>query len=100
MFVRVRCRVNVEARRVCGSFVNRRFCGDLSKISDRFRQKPGAAFGFVDPDFNQAGRGAVAVFVANFVRFPQRTGEVLIVVAQFAQHVVGVTNSSLLSFNR
>jgi hypothetical protein len=38
------------------------------KLADDFPQKPGAAFGLIDPVFNQAGRGHIIVLFANLMR--------------------------------
>src|ERR1700730_5767884 len=47
-------------------------------------QKPGTSLGLVDPDFDQAGGGNVAMFVADVVRFAQTRGEFLVLHALHA----------------
>src|ERR1700704_2960392 len=51
-------------------------------------QKPGTSLGLVDPDFDQAGGGNVAMFFADVVRFAQTGGEFLVVLAHFGEHVL------------
>ena len=56
---------------------------------NRLGQEPGAAFCFIDPIFNQAGRRHIVVLVADGVHAAKRSSELLIVGRQFSQHVVG-----------
>src|SRR6185437_826655 len=60
-----------------------RFAG----LAARLEQEPRTAFRLVDPDFDQAGGRDVAMLVAEAVRFSQARGELLVVSAQFGQHV-------------
>src|ERR1700722_9924884 len=59
-----------------------------ARISGRFEQEPGAAFGLVDPDFQEARGGDIAVFVADAVDRAHSPDELLVVVAKFSQHVL------------
>src|SRR4030095_10930412 len=56
----------------------------------RFEQEPGAAFGFVDPDFDQARGRDIAMLVANVVRLAQTRGQSLVVLRQFSKHIQGL----------
>src|SRR5271170_781046 len=58
------------------------------RIARRFEQEPGAAFGLVDPDFQQTRGSDVAVFVADAVDLAHSHDELLVVVAEFSQHVL------------
>src|ERR1051326_7328371 len=53
----------------------------------RLVQEPDAPFGFVDPAFEQTGRGHVAVLLAQAVGLAHVADEPEVVVAQFRQHV-------------
>src|SRR5580698_807367 len=53
-------------------------------------QEPDAAFGFVDPDFDQAGSGHIVVLIANVVGFAQTAHQVFVVFTQLGEHVVGL----------
>ena len=46
-------------------------------------QEPSSSLGFVDPDFDQARGGDIAVFVADVVCLPQPSHQVLVVLAEF-----------------
>src|SRR3954463_15301130 len=59
----------------------------LFLFSRSFEQEPGAPFSFVDPYFNEAGSGKVAVFVAHVMRFAKTCGELLAVLPKFCEHV-------------
>jgi hypothetical protein len=52
------------------------------------KQEPGAPFGLVNPHFDQAGSGNVAVLFADTVGFAKARGESLAVLTQFSQHVL------------
>ena len=54
-----------------------------------FEEEPGAAFGFVNPDLNQAGSGIVIRFVRNFMSGAQAFDEGPIVRVEFQKHVAG-----------
>lgn len=49
-----------------------------------FGQEPRPALGLVDPDFDQAGRGHVAMFFAHPVRCAEIARELAVVVTQFS----------------
>src|SRR4051812_7880452 len=59
----------------------------LSLFSRRFEQVPGAPFGFVNPNFNEAGSGKVAMFVAHVMRFAKTCRKLLAVLPKFREHV-------------
>ena len=52
-------------------------------------QEPGAAFGLVDPDFDQAGRRDIVVLFAHSVRGTQIPRQVLVVRHQLPEHLAG-----------
>src|SRR4051812_20973907 len=52
------------------------------------KKEPGPSFALVDPDLDQAGSSNVVVLLANGVSGPQRPRQVLVVRAEFRQHVV------------
>src|ERR1700720_2138087 len=58
------------------------------KLADDFPQKPGAAFGLIDPVFNQAGRGNIIVLFANLMRGAQKSRKVAIVGMDLSKHVL------------
>src|SRR5262249_48403165 len=51
-------------------------------------QEPGAALRLIDPYFDEAGGGDVAVFVTHVVGLAQSRRERLVVLTQFRQHVL------------
>src|SRR3954471_13605577 len=53
----------------------------------RLEQKPDAAFGFVDPDLDEARRSDVAMLLTHIVRGSQRSEKRLVVLAQVGDHV-------------
>jgi len=53
-------------------------------------EKPHAFFGFVDIDFQQAGRCHVAMLVADIMGLAHRRNEPLIVVTQLGQHILRI----------
>src|SRR5262245_58487122 len=57
--------------------------------ADVLEQEPGPSFGLVDPDLDDAGGGDVVVLLANAVSGPHGLRELLVVRAQFRQHVLG-----------
>ena len=58
------------------------------KLADDFPQKPGAAFGLIDPVFNQAGRSHILVLFADFMRGAQVSRKVAIVGMDLSKHVL------------
>jgi hypothetical protein len=52
-----------------------------------FEQEPSAPFGFIDPDFDQAGAGNVPVLLADAMGFAQTSSKSSTVLAQFSEHV-------------
>jgi hypothetical protein len=58
-------------------------------LATGLEQEPGAPFGFIDPDFDQASRGDITVFSADVVGLAQASGKGLVVLAQFGEHVQG-----------
>src|SRR5262245_57811694 len=52
-----------------------------------FRQEPGSPFGFVDPNLDQTGGRDIVVVVANLVGGPQTSRQLLVVIAQLADHL-------------
>src|SRR6266508_6819675 len=55
----------------------------------RLEQEPGAPLGLVDPVLDQAGAGHVVMLIANRVGLAQARRQLLVVVAQFREHVEG-----------
>jgi len=53
-------------------------------------QEPDAPLGLVNPDFDQAGGGDVAVFLADAVRLAQARGKGFVVLAELGEHVLGL----------
>jgi hypothetical protein len=58
------------------------------KLADDFPQKPGAAFGLIDPVFNQAGRGHIIVLFADLMRGAQESRKVAIVGMDLSKHIL------------
>src|SRR2546429_443095 len=58
--------------------------------STRLEQEPCAPLGFIDPYLDEAGGGDVAVLVAHVMRFAKARRELLVVLAQLGEHVLGV----------
>ncbi len=56
-------------------------------LAGGFEEEPGAAFGFIDPHFDQAGRGVVVRLGGNFVSRTQAFDQGLVVGVEFEQHV-------------
>src|SRR5262245_45692084 len=54
-----------------------------------FEQEPGASLSLVDPDFQQARGRNIVMLVAQPVRLAQARGELLVVVTQLGEHVIG-----------
>ena len=52
-------------------------------LTRSLEEKPGAPLGFVDPNFDQARRGKVAMLVTNVVRLAQMRGQGPVVVSEF-----------------
>lgn len=53
-----------------------------------FEQEPGAPFGFVNPNFDQAGGGDVTLFFADIVGLAQARGKRFAILAQLGEHVL------------
>src|ERR1700758_1453532 len=53
----------------------------------RLEQEPGPPLGLVDPVLDQAGAGHVLMLVANRVGLAQARCQLLVVVAQFGEHI-------------
>src|SRR5580704_18751456 len=64
-----------------------------------FEQEPHAPLGLIDKVFQNARGRHVVVLVAELVAFTHRRGDLLIVVHQFAQHVVGRHKTFVVVFN-
>ena len=64
-----------------------------------FEKEPDATFGFVDPNFDQAGRGYIPMLVANLMRFAQPAGEITIVFPQLRQHVERLDVGGVIVFH-
>src|SRR5215472_13940618 len=74
----------------------RRFAFNSQSVSGRtataagFIKEPGAPLGFVDPVLDQARARHVAMLVAHIVGHAHPRHEVLVVLAQFGEHVEGI----------
>src|SRR5579883_1344667 len=58
-----------------------------SRPPDRLEEKPGAALGFIDPGFEHARRGHVAVVFADLVLVTHRACQTLVIGTKLGQHV-------------
>src|SRR5262245_41101534 len=54
------------------------------------KQEPGSPLGFIDPDFDEAGGGDVAMLVADVVGLAQPRRQHLVVLAQLGEHVLRI----------
>src|SRR6266481_8079076 len=61
--------------------------GSLLLAAFYLRQKPSAALGFIDPNFDQTRCGNVTMLVAHVVRLAQTGGQSLVVLGQLSNHV-------------
>ena len=67
------------------------FCGDLG-------QEPTPAFCLVDPSFDQAGGGDIAMFGAHFVRGTQIARQFHVVAPEFGQYVARREGRGIVCF--
>jgi len=63
------------------------FPGSPLAMTRGLKQEPGAPLGFVDPVFQQACGGDIAVLVAKAVELAHVHGEPLVVLAKLREHV-------------
>ena len=57
--------------------------------ADGFEEEPAAAFGLVDPDFEEAGGGDVVMVVGDLVGFAHVFNELEVVVVELGEHEFG-----------
>src|ERR1700756_4438730 len=74
------------AASIVGS-IRRRAIVCRSWRAGRLEQEPGPPLGLVDPVLDQAGAGHVLVLVANRVGLAQARRQLLVIVAQFGEHI-------------
>src|SRR3984885_7369933 len=68
-------------------------------VASDFKEEPGAALGFVDPVFEQAGGGYVFGIVAKIVDREHFIDEFLVVVHQLRDHVAGIDEFGVVVVN-
>lgn len=62
---------------------------EVSQLPRGFKEEPGAAFGLVDPDLNQASGGVVASLAGDLVGGSQAFNQGPVVGVKFEEHVAG-----------
>jgi len=62
-------------------------CGFLNILYD-LRQEPRPSFALVDPNLDQTGGRDIVMAVANLMGGSQNTRQLLVVIAQFADHLL------------
>ena len=78
--------INVGCGIVAPAAANNDLAWRLGLASD-LRQEPRPPFGLVDPNLDQTGGGDIIVVIANLVCGPQTSRQLLVVIAQFADHL-------------
>src|SRR6267143_7035624 len=64
--------------------------GSLLLAAFYLRQKPSAALGFIDPNFDQARGSNVTMLVTHVVRLAQTRGQRFVVLGQLSDHVLWI----------